>query len=109
MDRRAALVLSGLIFMAALTGAACRPGTGGKGGQEMPTRDIQTVQEANIPTLMALDGVVGVAIGERDDHTPCIVIYVKEMTEALRAALPTALEGHPVRVEVTGEIRPLGR
>jgi hypothetical protein len=96
-------------MLACLTGAACRPGADRKNGTDMPQRDIQTVQEANIPTLMALDGVVGVAIGERDDHTPCIVIYVKEMTEALRAALPTALEGHPVRVEVTGEIRPLGR
>jgi len=74
----------------------------------MPTRDIQTVQEAHAPALMALDGVVGVAIGETDDRTPCVVIYVKEMTKALRAKLPTSLEGHPVRVEVSGEIRPFG-
>lgn len=92
-----------------LTGAACRPGVDRKNGADVPQRDILTVQEANIPTLMALDGVVGVAIGERDDHTPCIVIYVREMTEALRRKLPTSLEGHPVRVEISGEIRPFGR
>ncbi len=75
----------------------------------MPTRDIQTVQEAHAPALMALAGVVGVAIGETDDRTPCVVIYVREMTEALRTKLPTSLEGHPVRIEVSGEIRPLRR
>jgi len=96
-------------MLTCLTGAACRPGADGKNGADVPQRDIQTVQEANIPTLMALDGVVGVAIGELDDHTPCIVIYLSEMTDTLRSALPKTLEGHPVRVEVSGEIRPLGR
>jgi hypothetical protein len=96
-------------MLTCLAGAACRPGDDRKNGADVPQRDIQTVQEANIPTLMALDGVVGVAIGELDDHTPCIVVYVVEMTETLRAALPKTLEGHPVRVEVSGEIRPLGR
>jgi hypothetical protein len=95
-------------MLTCLAGAACGPGAD-KTGADVPQRDIQTVQEANIPTLMALDGVVGVAIGELDDHTPCIVVYVAEMTEALRLALPKTLEGHPVRVEVSGEIRPLGR
>lgn len=75
----------------------------------MPQRDIQTVQEANIPSLMAIEGVTGVAIGALDDGTPCIVIYVKELTDALRTKLPTSLEKHPVRIEVSGEIRPLGR
>jgi len=100
-----------VLTAAMLTGlaGACGPGADKKNGAEVPQRDIQTVQEANIPTLMALEGVVGVAIGELDDHTPCIVIYVAEMTEALRVALPKSLEGHPVRVEVSGEIRPLGR
>jgi hypothetical protein len=109
MTRRTVLALSALVLLAALTGAACRSGTDGKERPPMPARDIQTVQEAHAPTLMALDGVVGVAIGETDDRTPCVVIYVREMTKALRTKLPTSLEGYPVRVEVSGEIRPLGR
>lgn len=75
----------------------------------MPRRDIQTVQEEHIPALMARPGVVGVAIGALEDGTPCIAVYVATAADSLRLKLPKEIEGHPVRVEVTGEIRPLGR
>jgi len=57
---------------------------------------------------MAIPGVVGVAIGLRDDGTtPCIQILVAERTRTLEERLPRTLEGHPVVVEETGPIRPL--
>ncbi len=88
--------------------AGCRSGDPNrKGGADMPQRDITTVMNAHVDALMATAGVAGVAIGETDDHTPCIIIYVVQLTDALRSTLPTTLEGHPVRIEESGEFRPL--
>ena len=69
---------------------------------------IRRVMEAHTEELMALPGVVGVAIGLLEDETtPCIKVLIVERNSELDAALPTTLEGHPVVVEETGVIRPL--
>jgi hypothetical protein len=39
------------------------------------------------------------------EHIPCIQVLVIELTDELRRAIPAELEGHPVIIEVTGEIR----
>ncbi len=104
------MVRAALLFaLAALvTIAGCRAGSSnGKGGADMPQRDVTTVMNAHVDALMATDGVAGVAISETDDRKPCIVIYVVQLTDALKASLPTALEGYPVRIEESGEFRPL--
>jgi hypothetical protein len=98
-----------LALAACLAVGACRQESPPQGGSPMALRDIQAVQEENIPALMARPGVVGVAIGALADGTPCIAVYVATAADSARLALPTAIEGHPVRVEVTGEIRPLGQ
>lgn len=103
--KRRAMILA-LVALTTITG--CRSGsTNGKGSADMPQRDITTVMNAHVDALMATEGVAGVAIGETDDHTPCIIIYVVQLTDALKASLPTRLEGHPVRIEESGEFRPL--
>lgn len=73
----------------------------------MPTQDIKTVMEAHVEELMAIEGVTAVAIGELDDHTPCIKVYVVEMTDDLSDAIPKSLGGHPVVIEVSGVIEPM--
>ena len=73
----------------------------------MPNRDIKTVMEAHVADLMAIPGVVAVAIGELDDKTPCIRVYVLEQTEELGRKIPKDLQGHPVVIEVSGEIKPM--
>lgn len=93
----AALVLASL--------AACGGGSGEGGG--MPTKDIKTVMEAHVDELMAIDGVSVVAIGELDDRTPCIKVYVVEKTEEHERRIPKVLEGYPVVVEVSGVIEPM--
>lgn len=104
MKRRAVILV--LIALVAITG--CRSGNAnGKGQADMLQRDVTTVMNAHVDALMATAGVAGVAIGETDDHTPCIIIYVVQLTDALKATLPTKLEGHPVRIEESGEFRPL--
>jgi len=94
------------VAAALLLSAGCRGDA--ENGSEMPTQDIKTVMEAHVDDLMALEGVTAVAIGALDDGTPCIRVYIVEETEELAARIPKALEGHPVDVEVSGPIEPMG-
>ncbi len=71
------------------------------------SRDINAVKEAHTQELMATEGVVGVYVGVLDDNTPCIGIMVIQLTSELKQKLPKTLEGYPVRIEETGEIKPL--
>ncbi|RME27325.1 MAG: hypothetical protein D6800_05240, partial [Candidatus Zixiibacteriota bacterium] len=57
--------------------------------------------------LMAIPGVVGVAVGVLEDSTPCIKVYVVNKTDEIKKRVQSELEGHPVRVEVSGEIKPM--
>lgn len=56
--------------------------------------------------LMALPAVVGIAEG-RYNEAPCVLVLVVELTDELRAALPSELEGYKVVVSESGEIKAL--
>jgi len=71
----------------------------------MSTEDITRVMDAHVNELMAVPGVVGVAVGATDDGKPCIRVLVIRETAEVRSRIPRSLEGYPVIVEVTGEIR----
>ena len=73
----------------------------------MPDTDINTVMEAHVDGLMAIPGVTGVAVGETENGTPCILVLVVEETEEINQKIPDQLEGHPVRLMVSGEIKPM--
>ena len=73
----------------------------------MPQRDINAVKEAHVNELMAIPNVVGVAVGALDDGTPCILVLVVEETDEIDRRVPKKLEGHPIRVFVSGEIKPM--
>jgi hypothetical protein len=62
--------------------------------------------ETHVDELMAIPGVVGVAIGELKDGRPCIQVLVVEQTQDLRRRLPKTLEGYPVDIVVSGVIKP---
>ena len=64
---------------------------------------ILTVKERHEAELMAIHGVAGVGIGERDG-TEIIVVYVEKRTAELDREVPDKLEGYPVVIEVTGPI-----
>ncbi|HVG33846.1 MAG TPA: hypothetical protein VM911_12230 [Pyrinomonadaceae bacterium] len=71
-------------------------------------RSIEKVKAAHEGKLMAIDGVQGVGIGQREDGDGlAIKVYVDTMTRALKEKLPKQLEGHPVQVEVSGEFHAL--
>jgi hypothetical protein len=66
-----------------------------------PRPPIADVLERHTSELMAIDGVVGTY-----ESRPCIKIMVVQDTPELRERLPEVLEGYPVVVRPTGEIRP---
>jgi hypothetical protein len=79
-----------------------------KGQDAVPQKDIKTVMEAHVADLMAIPGVTAVAIGALEDGTPCIKVYIEKENDETRRAIPKTLEGHPVVVEVSGKIEPMG-
>src|SRR5690242_4281141 len=101
--------LAGLCLASFLIAAAA--GCGGKSGGGAPPagrqRDIDTVKEAHTPELMALPGVVGVYVGRTEKGEPCIGVMVIRKTEELVKKIPRSLEGYPVIIDETGEIRPM--
>lgn len=74
----------------------------------MPTRDINEVKEEHVKELMAIPGVVGVYVGTLEDGTPCIGVMVIKKSPEFEKKIPKFLEGHPVKIDETGEIKPLG-
>lgn len=71
-------------------------------------RDINAVLASHDRRLLALPGVVGVYVGLMDDGaTPCLKVMLARDDAQLRRTLPKELEGYPVLVEVSGEIKPL--
>lgn len=99
------IVLSTLFCAALVAGCSDRELEGSK--PKMPLRDINDVKETHTGELMALPGVVGVYVGELEDHTPCIAVMIVKKSEELDRKIPKTLEGHPVRVDETGEIKPM--
>lgn len=98
-----------LALAVALLAGGCGPGARHEAEERtaVARRPIEAVLADHTPRLMALAGVVGTYQGALDDGSPCIGIMVAALTPALRDSLPRVLEGWPVRVEETGEIRPL--
>ncbi|MDI6767073.1 MAG: hypothetical protein QME52_09655 [Bacteroidota bacterium] len=94
--------------LASIIGIGCNTKINDKGVKDtMPTRDINVVKDAHTEELMKLPGVVGVYVGELDDGTPCIGVMVDILNTDLENKIPKAIEGHPVRIDETGEIKPM--
>ncbi|MCI0513533.1 hypothetical protein L0128_10000 [candidate division KSB1 bacterium] len=72
-----------------------------------PTRDIKLVMKDHTAEIMALPGVVGIYIGEIENHQPCIKVMVVKKTAELEQKIPKKLEGYPVEIDETGVIRAL--
>jgi len=72
----------------------------------MLPKTIQEVLKIHTPDLMSIPGVVGTALGEFKGK-PCIKIFVIKKTEELMKKIPSTLEGFPVDIKQTGEIRAL--
>ena len=70
--------------------------------------DLNSVLAHHTAELMARPGVVGVYVGLMPDHkTECICVMIKDDRPEIRRSMPKKLDGFPVLLEVSGEIRPL--
>ena len=77
-----------------------------EGNPMLPVKAIDEVLKEHAKSLMAIPGVVGVGESLCDDK-PCIKVYVSQETPELERKIPQMLEGYPVKIEETGEIRAL--
>ena len=85
--------------------ASCTARHDGEDTRAVTSKTIEAVLAAHTDSLMALPGVVGTAIG-LCDGVPCIRVFLADANAAARRRIPEQLEGYPVKVEVTGPIRP---
>jgi len=83
-----------------------KPVSNSEGAQKMTTKTIEQVLQAHTDEWMAVPGVVGTAIGEFKGK-PCIKVFVVKKNEEVKKKIPSQVEGFPVRMEETGEIRAL--
>ncbi|RMF56370.1 MAG: hypothetical protein D6743_20370 [Calditrichaeota bacterium] len=72
----------------------------------MEKLSITEVQKKHEQDLMALDGVVGVGIGE-DNGEAVILVMVEKKTAELEKRIPKTLEGYRVVLYESGQIRAL--
>lgn len=72
----------------------------------MASKPIEQVLKEHTPHLMAQPGVVGTA-QSLCAGSPCIRVFVLRTTPELKDKIPQELDGYPVVLEVTGEIRAL--
>jgi hypothetical protein len=70
----------------------------------MPSKTIENVLAANMDSLMSIEGVVGVGIGELKGK-PCIKVMLDKKTRRLLRRIPKSLDGFPVVIEETGEFK----
>jgi hypothetical protein len=74
------------------------------GRGEMPP-SIQEVKTRHEARLMEKPGVVAVGIGRDPDGRQAIIVSLDRERPDTRAAMPEALEGYAVRVQVIGPVR----
>ena len=75
-------------------------------GNPMPAEAIEVVLNEYTEELMGLPGVVGTGRGLCDDK-PCLKVLVIKETPEIDQKIPRILDGYPVVIEETGEIRAL--
>ena len=97
---------AGLYFATVLLVLTCGQSMA-QNGSSSPKREINGVLGAHDKELLAIPEVVGAYVGTLEDRrTPCLKVMVVEKTDSQRA-IPRSIEGYPVVIEVTGEIRAL--
>ena len=67
---------------------------------------IELVKEQHESELMAVEGVVGVGIGECQGK-PCIEVYLANESPNVKKQIPARLGGFKVNTKVTGNIEAL--
>jgi len=74
--------------------------------REEPRLTIEQAKERRETELMAIDGVVGVGIGECEGE-PCVKVLLENESSDLKQRIPTQLDGYTVDTEVVGSLEAL--
>ncbi|MCE5203868.1 MAG: hypothetical protein ABFC80_09080 [Coriobacteriales bacterium] len=82
---------------------AAKRGTGAENAGERP----EAVLTRHAGELMRMRGVMSIGVGRDESGRPAIVIGMSADGIAARAAIPKAIDGVPVVINVTGTIEPL--
>ncbi len=99
--RRAVFCLAaGVCLIACVT---AEPADQGEQGV-MAKKTIDEVLREHTGRLMSIPGVVGTAEGLKDGR-PCVKVLVIQKTPELERKIPREIDGHPVEIVETGEIR----
>jgi len=97
----------GLLFLAIVFASVCQQNMA-QSTLPSPKRDINAVLAAHDKELLAIPDVVGVYVGVlKDGRTACLKVMLARKNPETEKKIPNLLEGYPVVVEVTGEVRPL--
>jgi len=72
----------------------------------VPAKTIEQVLNEHTNEWMAIPGVVGTAIGQSRGK-PCILIFTSLNPAELSSKIASIVEGYPVLIEQTGDIRAL--
>jgi hypothetical protein len=80
-----------------------------KDSSKMQKKPIEQVLNENRDTLMAIPDVQGFFQGETENGNECIVIMIDSLTAENKGKFPDSLGGYPVKVEVSGKIKPLNQ
>jgi hypothetical protein len=100
--KRRIVIVAAVVACALLAAGAAGAATDHRAAPNKPL-SIEAVKAANEARLLAIDGVVGVGIGERDG-TPVIDVYLANDTPVSSGVIPNTIDGYPVDVSVTGPI-----
>jgi hypothetical protein len=60
-------------------------------------------------SLLSIPGAQGFYESIMENGEKCIVIMIESDTESIRKNIPDSLEGYPVKLNVTGKIKPMGK
>lgn len=98
-----------LLLIAISCASPRRSQVGQPGDQDSVKRgDINDVLRRHDKELMAVPGVVGVAVGlMKDNKTPRLIVFAAKKTKEILDKIPQFIEGHPVEIEESGVFRPM--
>ncbi len=95
-----------IVFGIGIVGCVNKTVDDHEGEKKMTAKTIEEVLKEHTEELINIPGVVGTAQGLCNDK-PCIKVYVIDKTPELEQKIPDKLEGYPLMIEETGEIRAL--
>ena len=103
-DRLVVLAFYMAITIGGLGGCTDKKPKQPENGEDMSSKTIEQVLGEKTSQWLAIDHVVGVAIGMLDEK-PCIRVLVASEPEQVRKKIPENVEGYPVVIDVTGTLK----